>query len=90
MNQIELNKPITFDITSYILGTATIEIIPSRDETKGTWYVTISNSLTNEVIEADLNINNEEELYDKIKKIASTIRRNAGEDFTEMMDAVEY
>lgn len=90
MPTIELNKPITFDIASYIFGIATIEITPYKDENNSTWFVIISNSLTNEVIEVDLNVNNEEELYEKIKKIVSTIRKNTEEDFSEMMEVVEY
>lgn len=90
MATIELNKPITFDIASYIFGVATIEVTPCKDENNSTWFVIISNSLTNEVIEVDLNVNNEEELYDKIKKITSTIRKNAEEDFSEMIEVVEY
>lgn len=90
MPTIELNKPITFDIASYIFGIATIEITPYKDENNSTWFVIISNSLTNEVIEVDLNVNNEEELYEKIKKIVATIRKNTEEDFSEMMEVVEY
>ena len=90
MTTIESNKPITFDIASYIFGSATIEITPYKDGNNSTWFAIISNSLTNKVIEVDLNVNNEEELYDKIKKIASTIRNNAEEDFSEMMEVVGY
>lgn len=89
MNQIEAGKPITFEIASYIFGVATIEITPQRDGLNDSWYVIISNSLTNEIIEADLNVDTDEELYDKLKQISSTIRRNAEEDFSEMMNVVE-
>lgn len=89
MNQIEAGKPITFEIASYIFGAATIEIIPQRDGLNDSWYVIIANSLTNEIIEADLNVDTDEELYDKIKQISLTIRRNAEEDFSEMMNVVE-
>lgn len=90
MTQIEAGKPITFEITSYIFGSATIEITPQRDGLNDSRYVIISNSLTNEIIEADLNIDTDEELYDKLKQISSTIRRNSEEDFSEIMEVVEY